>query len=139
MVARFPAIDVDGRIQHSGLGRYTGAKAGQVDHRLEHRTGLPARVENPVELRAPVVAPAHHGAKGARLVIGDERRLIASVAIAYRDGHGAERSNSDIRRLIQQGGVQLDGEKFSDPAADLPDKISGRLLRLDKKRSVCLL
>jgi len=71
--------------------------------------------------------------------LGDERRLIASVAIAYRDGHGAERSNSDIRRLIQQGGVQLDGEKFSDPAADLPDKISGRLLRLDKKRSVCLL
>ena len=71
--------------------------------------------------------------------LGDERRLIASVAIAYRDGHEAQRSNSEIRRLIQQGGVQLDGEKLIDPAADLPVEISGRVLRLDKKRSVRLL
>ena len=77
--------------------------------------------------------------KWPEVQLGGERRLITSVAIAYRDGHGAERSNSDIRRLIQQGGVQLDGEKFSDPAADLPDEISGRLFRLDKKRSVRLL
>ncbi len=73
------------------------------------------------------------------VALGDERRLITSVAIAYRDGHGASRSNSDIRRLIQQGGVQLDGEKFSDPSADLPGEISGKVLRLDKKRSVRLL
>jgi tyrosyl-tRNA synthetase len=71
--------------------------------------------------------------------LGDERRLIASVAIAYKDGHEAQRSNSEIRRLIQQGGVQLDGEKLIDPAADLPAAISGKLLRLDKKRSVRLL
>ncbi len=73
------------------------------------------------------------------VALGDERRLITSVAIAYRDGHGASRSNSDIRRLIQQGGVQLNGEKFSDPSVDLPGEISGKLLRLDKKRSVRLL
>lgn len=71
--------------------------------------------------------------------LGEERRLIASVAIAFRDGHEVQRSNSDIRRLIQQGGVQLDGEKFSDPSAELPNDLSGRLLRLDKKRSVRLL
>ncbi len=71
--------------------------------------------------------------------LGEERRLIASVAIALRDGHEMQRSNSDIRRLIQQGGVQLDGEKFSDPSAELPNDLSGRLLRLDKKRSVRLL
>ncbi len=71
--------------------------------------------------------------------LGEERRLIASVAIALRDGHEVQRSNSDIRRLIQQGGVQLDGEKFSDPSAELPNDLSGRLLRLDKKRSVRLL
>ena len=71
--------------------------------------------------------------------LGEERRLIASVAIALKDGHEVQRSNSDIRRLIQQGGVQLDGEKFSDPSAELPNDLSGRLLRLDKKRSVRLL
>jgi tyrosyl-tRNA synthetase len=71
--------------------------------------------------------------------LGDERRLITAVAIAYREGHGAERSNSEIRRLIQQGGVQLDGGKLNDPAADLPAAVTGKVLRLDKKRSVRLL
>jgi tyrosyl-tRNA synthetase len=71
--------------------------------------------------------------------LGDERRLITAVAIAYREGHGTERSNSEIRRLIQQGGVQLDGEKLKDPAADLPAAVTGRVLRLDKKCSVRLL
>ena len=71
--------------------------------------------------------------------LGDERRLITAVAIAYREGHGTERSNSEIRRLIQQGGVQLDGEKLNDPAADLPADVSAKVLRLDKKRSVRLL
>ncbi len=71
--------------------------------------------------------------------LGDERRLITAVAIAYREGHGTERSNSEIRRLIQQGGVQLDGGKLSDPVADLPADVTGKVLRLDKKRSVWLL
>ena len=36
LVSRFPAVDVDGRVQHSGFRRYAGAKTGQIDHRLEH-------------------------------------------------------------------------------------------------------
>ena len=70
--------------------------------------------------------------------LGDERRLIASVGIAYEQGHTTKRSNGDIRRLIQQGGIQLDGEKFTDVHADLPADVGGKVLRLDKKRSVRL-
>ena len=70
--------------------------------------------------------------------LGEERRLIASVAKAYECGHGSKRSNSDIRRLIQQGGIQLDGEKLTDVNGELPPDVSGKVLRLDKKRSVRL-
>ncbi len=70
--------------------------------------------------------------------LGDERRLIASVAMAYEKGHESKRSNSDIRRLIQQGGIQLDGEKLTDVNGELPGEVSGKVLRLDKKRSVRL-
>jgi tyrosyl-tRNA synthetase len=70
--------------------------------------------------------------------LGEERRLIASVGIAFESGHDSKRSNGDIRRLIQQGGIQLDGEKFADVHAELPMDVSGKVLRLDKKRSVRL-
>ena len=44
----------------------------------------------------------------------------------------------DIRRLIQQGSIQLDGEKLTDVKGELPAEVSGKVLRLDKKRSVRL-
>ncbi len=68
---------------------------------------------------------------------GAERRLIATVAAAYA-ALGQRRSNGDIRRLVQQGSIQLDGVKLSDPKADLPDDLAGKTLRLDKKNSVRL-
>lgn len=70
--------------------------------------------------------------------LGEERRLIASVGLAYEKGHDSKRSNGDIRRLIQQGSVQLDGEKLTDVKGDLPADIAGKVLRLDKKKSVRL-
>jgi len=70
--------------------------------------------------------------------LGSERRLIASVALAYQEGFGETRSNGDIRRLIQQGSIQLDGKKFTDPKGELPGDTAGKILRLDKKRSVKL-
>ena len=54
---------------------------------------------------------------------------------AYQAGYGEARSNSDVRRLIQQGSVQLDGEKLTDPKAS-PALAAGAILKLDKKRSV---
>ena len=68
--------------------------------------------------------------------LGSERRLIASVALAYSEGYGVKRSGGEIRQLIAQGAIQIDGEKITDLKADLPDDISGKVLRLDKKRSV---
>lgn len=61
--------------------------------------------------------------------------VLAAVARALSESWSAPRSNSDIRRLIAQGSIQLDGEKLTDPNALLPDQ-PGALLKLDKKRSV---
>lgn len=118
-------------------------------HPMEAKKQLAAQlVARYHDAAAAVAARADFEAKFAKgdgevqwpeVQLDDERRLITAVAIAYREGHGTERSNSEIRRLIQQGGVQLDGEKLNDPAADLPAAVTDKVLRLDKKRSVRLL
>ncbi|MCG8598946.1 MAG: tyrosine--tRNA ligase [Verrucomicrobiales bacterium] len=45
------------------------------------------------------------------------------------------KSGGDVRRLIQQGSIQLDGEKQTDPRSE-PSLKSGQVLKLNKKRSV---
>ncbi len=42
-------------------------------------------------------------------------------------------SKSDARRLIEQGGVSIDGERVSDPNVLLPDK-SEFILKVGKRR-----
>ena len=76
------------------------------------------------------------GAVWPEVEIGDERRLIASVSKALLEGYNLKRSGGEIRQLITQGAVQLDGEKFDDVKGNLPQDVKGKLLRLDKKRSV---
>ena len=71
--------------------------------------------------------------------LGDERRLIASVSTAFLEGYDVKRSGGEIRQLIMQGAVQIDGEKFADVKGILPQDVKGKLLRLDKKRRVRLL
>lgn len=66
-----------------------------------------------------------------------QRDLLAVVAHAYAAVIGAPKSNGDIRRLIQGGSVQLNGEKWTDPKA-IPDWQHGAVLKLDKKHSVRL-
>lgn len=66
---------------------------------------------------------------------GARRDLLGVVAAAYEAVFSDPKSGSDVRRLIQQGSVQLDGEKLTDPKAE-PDWSPGRVLKLDKKRSV---
>jgi len=46
-------------------------------------------------------------------------------------GAGMAPSNSEARRLVQQGGVTLDGEKVTDPRANLEVK-DGQVLRAGK-------
>ncbi|MCX7825614.1 MAG: tyrosine--tRNA ligase [Verrucomicrobiae bacterium] len=45
---------------------------------------------------------------------------------------GAFKSRGDIRRLIQEGGVQLDGEKLTDPKAALEPR-AGQILRAGRR------
>ncbi|MEM7697927.1 MAG: tyrosine--tRNA ligase [Verrucomicrobiota bacterium] len=67
--------------------------------------------------------------------IGERRDLVGVVQDAYATTFDSKRSGGDVRRLIQQGSVQLDGEKLTDPRVE-PDWTSGQVLKLDKKRSV---
>ncbi len=64
-----------------------------------------------------------------------ETRIITAVSNAYASCFDTKRSNTDIRRLIEQGSIQLNGEKLTDPKAELT-LASGDTLRLDKKHSV---
>ncbi len=63
--------------------------------------------------------------------------VVSAVVEAYRTGFGQKRSRSDARRLIEQGSVQHEGQKITDPKATL-DAASGTILRLDKTRAVRL-
>lgn len=67
--------------------------------------------------------------------VGDRKDLVGVVGEAYEKAFDSKRSGSDVRRLIQQGSVQLDGEKLMDPKTE-PAWASGQVLKLDKKRSV---
>ncbi len=61
---------------------------------------------------------------------------IASIVVsAYANAFGLNKSRGDVRRLIEQGSVQLDGEKLRDPKAVLQLR-SGQVLRLDKTHAV---
>jgi len=67
--------------------------------------------------------------------IGERSDLIGVVQEAYEKAFNAKRSGSDVRRLIQQGSVQIDGEKVTDVKAEIEWK-AGQVLKLDKKCSV---
>ena len=62
---------------------------------------------------------------------------VGLVCEAYSKVFGIEKSRSEVRRLIQQGSVQIDGEKKTDPNSK-PILLEGDVLRLDKKHAVRL-
>ncbi len=50
---------------------------------------------------------------------------------------GLASSNSEARRLIEQGGVRLGGEPLVDPDAELePADMAGRVLQVGRRRFV---
>ena len=61
--------------------------------------------------------------------------VVSIVASAYASAFAITKSRGDVRRLIEQGSVQLDGEKFRDPKATIELR-AGQVLRLDKTRAV---
>ncbi len=61
--------------------------------------------------------------------------IVAVVVAAYATVFRITKSRADARRLITQGSVQVDGEKITDPKAQVPLR-AGQVLRLDKTRAV---
>lgn len=71
------------------------------------------------------------------LTLADRRDVLGVVQHAYLSVFTQTLSGGDVRRLIQGGSIQLNGEKLTDPKAE-PAWESGAVLKLDKKRSVRL-
>jgi tyrosyl-tRNA synthetase len=66
---------------------------------------------------------------------GEHADFVSVIADAYLRAFGITKSRTDVRRLIEQGSTQIDGEKIRDPKAK-PLLRSGQVLRLDKTRAV---
>ncbi|MFK5923523.1 MAG: tyrosine--tRNA ligase [Verrucomicrobiota bacterium] len=79
----------------------------------------------------------HEAADLPEFSLGERRDLLGVVGHAYETAFDSKRSGSDLRRLIQQGSVQLNGEKVTDLKSE-PDWKTGDVLKLDKKRFVRL-
>jgi tyrosyl-tRNA synthetase len=65
----------------------------------------------------------------------EETEIVSIVVSAYAKGFALAKSRTDVRRLIEQGSIQLNGEKLQDPKGTVALK-PGQVLRLDKTRAV---
>jgi tyrosyl-tRNA synthetase len=65
----------------------------------------------------------------------DNTDIVSVVVAAYAAAFATTKSRADARRLIDQGSVQLNGEKLRDPKAVIGLE-PGQVLRLDKTHAV---
>ena len=68
---------------------------------------------------------------------GHTEDIVSAVVTAYAAGFSITKSRGDARRLVEQGSIQLNGEKITEPKA-APAFKPGDVLRLDKTRAVRL-
>jgi len=61
--------------------------------------------------------------------------IVSIVVSTYANAFAITKSRADARRLVEQGSIQLGGEKLCDPKATLQLQ-SGQVLRLDKTHAV---
>jgi tyrosyl-tRNA synthetase len=61
--------------------------------------------------------------------------IVSVVVAGYAQCFATKKSRSDARRLVEQGSVQVNGEKFTDPKG-APGLKCGDIVRLDKTRAV---
>jgi tyrosyl-tRNA synthetase len=61
--------------------------------------------------------------------------IVSIVVAAYAKAFAITKSRADARRLIEQGSIQLNGEKIRDPKATVALE-RGQVLRLDKTHAV---
>jgi tyrosyl-tRNA synthetase len=69
--------------------------------------------------------------------LGEQQDFTAVTVVSdvYRKVFQAEKSHSEVSRLIKQGSVEIDGTKIRDPKAKITFH-PGQILRLDRKRAV---
>jgi len=67
--------------------------------------------------------------------VAENTDLVTVVWRAYADAFRIKKSRSDVWRLVEQGSVQLNGEKLRDPKAVIALE-RGQVLRLDKTHAV---
>lgn len=113
--------DAKRRLAREIVAMYHSREA--AEHADENFMRIFSQRQAPTE--APEVAiPAH--------LIREDGTVPLAALIA---GIGYAPSNSEARRLIQGGGVELDGERVSDPTTALPaDTLRGKLLRVGKHK-----
>ena len=63
--------------------------------------------------------------------------IVSVVVAAFGQCFQITKSRGDARRLVEQGSIQLGGEKVNDPKAT-PAFATGDVLKLDKTRAVRL-
>jgi tyrosyl-tRNA synthetase len=105
------------------VARYHGEEAG-VNARNDFESRFSKKDLSSVEL--PSLA-----------LTGIQPDILSVVVAAYAQCFQTTKSRGDARRLVEQGSIQLEGEKVSDPKAT-PAFSAGQVLKLDKTRSVRL-
>jgi tyrosyl-tRNA synthetase len=119
-----PAIhpmDAKKQLARRIVERYHSPEAGQAALD-EFNTKFSKRDVDAVEWPTVQLAPVHAD-------------IVSVVVTAFAQGYRIQRSRGDARRLVEQGSVQLHGEKITDPKSS-PALKSGDVLRLDKTRAV---
>jgi len=66
---------------------------------------------------------------------GNYTNFVDLVGHAFQEAFGIKKSRSQVRRLIEQGSVQLNGNKITDPNMPILFR-GGEILRLDKTHAV---
>jgi len=67
--------------------------------------------------------------------LAEKTDIVSIVVSAYTKAFAITKSRADSRRLIEQGSIQLNGEKIRDPKATVALE-RGQVLRLDKTHAV---
>ena len=67
--------------------------------------------------------------------LGNYSNFADLVGITFQNAFGINKSRTQIRHLIEQGSVEIDGTKIRDPKAKITLH-PGQILRLDRKHAV---
>jgi tyrosyl-tRNA synthetase len=121
------------------LGK-TGAELEQLKagHPMEAKKALAAAlVERFHNAAAAQAAREHFDKQFSEKKLAEVAEPLAVPAgkiglIELVEKTGAFKSRSDIRRVVQEGGVQLDGQKLTDPKAVIEPR-AGQILRAGKR------